>query len=150
MARKITQTITIDGELIDWYRKKYTDGNLSGTINQLLKNFLYVSIDENVENLEQELEKMEKKRLDTEQKIMLIKNKLENAEKLAEEEQNRLKKANEEAEEAKIKCIMCGELTSDQNRMELSRGKLMHRTCFNAADAKTINSLLLKIKEGKV
>lgn len=150
MGQKVNKTLSFDAEIINWYRKKYIDGNLSKTLNELLKNYLYVSINEKVENLEEELAKIEQKRLEYEQKAILLKNKMAEVEKKAIEEQQKLTKIAKEKEEQATKCVICGSITNETNRMELGKEKLIHRSCFNSTDAKTINSLLLKIKEGEV
>lgn len=150
MGQKRQQMLYLEGDLIDWYRKKYTEKSLSSAINELLKNFLYIQIDENNETIDQEISKNEKKLLEYEQKLKLLKLKKEEIEQNAIKQQENLKKLAEEREEAKIKCLICGSITNEVNKVELKKDKLVHKNCFNSSSASQINDLIEKINRGEI
>lgn len=149
MTKKRTKMIYIDDELIEWFEKKYPKRSFSPTINELLKNYLYIDIDDKTEDLSKEIRKTDIKINDLAAKKKLLQIKLEEIENKKAQEMEELKQLDEERKQKLLSCVSCGGITHEANRVKL-RDRFMHKSCFNSADAATLNKIIQKIENNEI
>lgn len=151
---KTNITICIDGELLEDLKRLGI--NKSEIANEAFKSIIalkHSNIDEqNILIKKQELEMLQKEQIERQAKIRNLNLELSSFEKVQDERELNILKAEAERIQAEKSCILC-HLPIENKKLEAcisSENNLYaHKSCYQAADSLTINKIITKANESK-